>query len=161
MKTKIIFLMGIFTLLMDSCKNDEKSGLSTNDVLISPSANGETSQDKLPVMKFEEEEHDFGKITQGEKVSYSFKFTNTGKSNLVIASAQGSCGCTVAQPPKEPIAPGKEGKIDVVFDSNGKSGKNQKTVTVITNCEPNTKMITIIADIIVPEQNEPNKTTTK
>ena len=158
MKTKYLFLFLVIGNLITSCNSDEKKGLSTNDVMINSKSDGGSSKGELPIMKFEEEEHDFGKITQGEKVSYSFKFKNEGKSNLVIASAQGSCGCTVAQPPKEPIAPGSEGKIDVVFDSNGKSGNNQKTVTVITNCEPNTKLLTIKAEVIVPTENEPNKT---
>ena len=158
MKKKYLILFSAIGILFVSCQSDEKKGLSTNDVNITGSSDGNNRKGELPVMLFEEEVHDFGKITQGEKVSYSFKFKNTGKSNLVIASAQGSCGCTVAQPPKEPIAPDSEGKIDVVFDSNGKSGSNQKTVTVITNCEPNTKILTIKAEVIVPTENEPNKT---
>ncbi len=144
------FLMLLSTALLVACQGEKKEGLSTADISI----NGDKSL--LPVIQFTETSHDFGKITQGEKVSYSFKFTNTGKSNLIIASAQGSCGCTVAQPPKEPIAPGKEGSIDVVFNSDGKAGKVDKQVTVRTNCEPPTQILTISAEVIVPTETEPN-----
>jgi Protein of unknown function (DUF1573) len=113
-----------------------------------------THSDTTAVITFTEVEHDFGTITQGEKVTHAFKFKNTGNIDLLIISAQGSCGCTVPSYPKEPIAPGKEANVDVVFDSNGKSGKVEKTVTLLTNCVPNTNVLTIHANIIAPETNE-------
>lgn len=150
--------LSVFALLvLFSCGNDNQS-VTTNDININASANGNTSSENLPVIEFEEETHDFGKITQGEKVSYSFKFKNTGKSNLLISSAQASCGCTVPKPPTDPLAPGTSNKIDVTFDSNGKSGKFDKQITVLTNCEPNTKILKITGEIIVPVTNQPNKT---
>jgi hypothetical protein len=80
---------------------------------------------------------------EGEKVSHSFTFTNTGDNDLVISNARGSCGCTVPEWPKEPIAPGKSGKIDVVFNSDGKPGNAIKSVTVSTNTEPATHQLFI------------------
>jgi hypothetical protein len=157
---KKIILSVSTAILLAACGSDD-SKISTNDINISASANGTQNTGSLPVIEFEEETHDFGKITQGEKVSFSFKFKNTGKSNLLISSAQASCGCTVPKPPKDPLAPGATDKIDVTFDSNGKSGKFDKQVTVITNCDPNTKVLKITGEIIVPVSNEPNKTTTK
>lgn len=153
-KTALIIALGAF---LASCGSDsgENKGISTNDVSNSASADGE-SKDGLPDMKFEEEEHDFGRITQGEKVSYAFKFKNTGKGNLLIASAAGSCGCTVPEFPKEPILPGQEAKINVVFNSEGKSGIQEKTITVVTNCEPSTKTIKIKTNVIVPETVKDN-----
>jgi len=103
-------------------------------------------------MVFKDDKHDFGKIMQGEKVAYSFVFKNSGGSDLVISSAQGSCGCTVPTYPKELVKPGQEGKIDVVFNSEGKSGLVEKTVTLVTNCNPSTKILTISATVIVPEE---------
>jgi hypothetical protein len=81
-------------------------------------------------MTFAEEKHDFGKITQGEKVSYSFTFKNTGNSDLIVSNASASCGCTIPNYPKVPVKPGEESKIDVVFNSDGKSGLVEKTVTL-------------------------------
>jgi len=156
MKNKLTICAGLFFILITvSCKqaeNKDKS-LSTDVVNIPASASG-AAGDKgaLPQFKFNEENHDFGKIAQGEKVSYAFKFKNTGASDLVISSAQGSCGCTVAHYPKEAIAANADAVIDVTFDSDGKSGKVQKTVTLVANTNPNTKILIITAEVIVPEE---------
>jgi len=103
---------------------------------------------------FADTSHDFGSINQGEKVSYTFKFKNTGNVDLVISSANGSCGCTVPHYPKGTVPAGEEGTIDVTFDSSGKNGKVEKMVTLVTNCQPNTKILTITADIQVPKTQQ-------
>lgn len=107
------------------------------------------ANDKLPKtsVKFNEMEHDFGKIKAGDKVKYSFKFKNSGKEPLIINSAKGSCGCTVPSYPKEPVAPGAEGVIDVEFNSAGKSGAQTKTVTINANTDPNPTRLTIKAEV--------------
>ncbi len=79
---------------------------------------------------------DLGKINEGDKIEVAFRFKNTGDKPLVIASVTPSCGCTAADPPKEPIAPGKEGVIKGVFDSNGKPGPSTKSLTVQANTKP-------------------------
>lgn len=104
----------------------------------------------VPEFTFEKEAHDFGTIIQGEKVAYSFKFKNTGNGDLIITSAKGSCGCTVPEYPEAPIAPGEEGVIDVVFNSDGKSGQQNKKVTIVANTVPNTKVLAINGMIEVP-----------
>lgn len=83
-----------------------------------------------PVMKFDVLEHNFGTIKQGESVTYIFKFKNDGKEPLIINTAVGSCGCTVPEYPKEPIRPNGNGEIKVTFNSTGKSGPQDKTVTI-------------------------------
>lgn len=103
--------------------------------------------ENAPVFTFENEKHDFGKIQQGDKPETEFTFTNTGKSPLIITQARGSCGCTVPEWPNQPIAPGETGKIKVVFDSTGKTGRQSKTVTLTANTVPNTRVLTITADI--------------
>jgi hypothetical protein len=150
---KNAFLVGVLMLILSACGDSPKpsNGISTNDVTNSASADG-TDDSDLPKIKFEEEIHDFGRITQGEKVSFAFKFTNVGKTNLIISSAAGSCGCTVPEWPKEPVLPGKEGKINVIFSSEGKSGMQEKTITIVTNCEPSTQEIRIKTNIIVPTE---------
>jgi len=105
---------------------------------------------KTTSIKFEEERFNFGTITQGEKVKHTFKFKNTGSEELVIVSAKGSCGCTVPEWPKEPIAPGADGEIYVVFNSDGKSGKQVKQVSIVANTEPATSVIALEGDIIAP-----------
>lgn len=128
-----------------------KSNEVTTDLVdITQTANGNTPAGKEPAMKFEQEMFDFGKISQGERVSHSFKFKNVGGSDLVILEAHGSCGCTVPKFPKKAIPPGQEEVIDVEFSSEGKHGMQEKTVTLTTNCTPNTKVITIKAEVLVP-----------
>ena len=86
-----------------------------------------------PELKFDIETYDFGTIKQGDKVTYDFNFTNTGKEPLIISNASGSCGCTVPLWPKEPIAKSGKGVIHVEFNSAGKMGMQDKTVTITSN----------------------------
>jgi hypothetical protein len=108
-------------------------------------ANADTSL--LPKFDFESDNHEFGPITEGEIVSYNFKFKNSGKAPLIITQASASCGCTVPEYSKDPIAPGQEGFIKVTFNSEGKHGMTSKTITLLANTIPNTKVLTISADI--------------
>ncbi|WP_333600523.1 DUF1573 domain-containing protein [Flavobacterium sp.] len=97
---------------------------------------------------FDTTEHDFGTITQGDKVSYDFKFKNTGTSNLLITDAKGSCGCTVPEYPKGDIKPGEEGDIKVSFNSAGKIGETSKTVTLMCNVKGGSKVLNIKSNIV-------------
>jgi hypothetical protein len=105
-------------------------------------------------VKFSEENYNFGTVKEGEKVQHIYKFTNTGTNPLTITDAKGSCGCTVPQWPKEPIAPGATGEIKVEFDSKGKPGKQSKTVTVKANTEPFNTILKIEGDV-TPDPNSP------
>ena len=87
------------------------------------------------VMVFSEKLYDFGVIAQGDTVEHTFVFENKSTQPLKILSARGSCGCTVPSYSKEEIAPGKKGKVFVRFNSAGKSGQQNKTVTLVTNIE--------------------------
>jgi hypothetical protein len=102
---------------------------------------------KTTEMTFTEREHDFGKINEGDKVTYKFAFKNTGESDLVITSAKGSCGCTVPEYPKEPVRPGDSGEIKVSFDSHGKPGEQHKSVTINANTASGTEKLQITASV--------------
>jgi len=147
-----VFVLAAF-LTLNSCgpKGSRDGKIDSNDVNVPASANGKVADGKEPVMTFTTEMHDFGKITQGQRVKYAFKFKNTGPSELIISDAQGSCGCTVPDWPNKPVAPGEEGVIGVEFNSEGKSGNVEKTVRITTNAKPQTKIITIRTQVIVPE----------
>jgi hypothetical protein len=80
--------------------------------------------------------YNFGKVTDGEKVEYSYRFKNTGTKPLVVIEAHASCGCTVPQKPEKPILPGETGFIKIVFDSKGRVGEAHKTITVASNANP-------------------------
>lgn len=88
------------------------------------------------VMSFDETTFDFGTVTEGEKVSHTYAFKNTGDEPLILQNAKGSCGCTVPQWPREPIAPGASGEITVEFNSKGKAGDRNQKVTITANTNP-------------------------
>lgn len=144
-------LLLIFCVLaFVSCNsNKDKDALLDTDLVSNPNTAEGKAKGPLPQIKFENEMHDFGNIKSGEKVTYDFKFKNTGEADLIIGNARGSCGCTVPNYPTEPISPGDEGKISVSFNSSGKSGFQTKTVTLVTNCMPATKIISIKANVLV------------
>ena len=106
---------------------------------------------------FEENHWDFGTIDEGDVVTHNFVFTNTGSEPLILDRCKGSCGCTVPKCPKEPIAPGATGMIEVKFSSKGKKNKQTKTVTINANTIPEQTRITIGAQV-TPDPNAPVKT---
>ena len=100
-----------------------------------------------PVLAFEKSSYDFGKIKQGDKVSHDFKFSNNGKSPLIISDVVASCGCTKPDWPKIPIAPGSNGVIKVVFNSAGKSGLQDKLITITANTLPAQSLVHLIGEV--------------
>jgi hypothetical protein len=98
-------------------------------------------------MDFADSVHNFGTIHEKEIVQYDFVFTNNGKTPLIINSATGSCGCTVPSYPRDPIPPGKTDTMKVTFNSAGKSGHQQKAVTIHANSIRGLHMLYIQADI--------------
>jgi len=160
LKTLLPTLILIITLAAcESKKKDPSAEKISPEVVNNPAtanSTGTDGKDALPVLEFETTNHHFGDIIQGEKVSYFFKFKNTGNAPLVISSANASCGCTVPEYTKTPIEPDEEGFIDVTFDSGGKSGMVSKTVTIIANTIPNSTILTISAEISVPEKTNSN-----
>jgi hypothetical protein len=129
-----LLLFAFVSAIFISCgsKNstaNKLSGMSDSDSI-------KVDKSALPVISFKEDFHDFGKIESGEKITFAFKFKNTGKSVLIISNVSTSCGCTVSDYPKQPIKPGEESSIDVSFDSTGKHGLQTKSISVYTNAEP-------------------------
>ncbi len=145
MKNKLhLLVFAIIAIIAFSCAKKEQKSMSIEVPLTS---DGKVDTSQLPKFSFTNDAYDFGQIKQGEKVSYSFKFKNTGNTPLIISSASASCGCTVPSYPEEPIQPGEESKIDVVFDSNGKMGMQTKTITLVANTIPNTKVLYLRGEI--------------
>ena len=106
----------------------------------------EKPEGPLPELAFEETEHDFGTITEGDVVTKKFTFTNTGEAPLIISNAAASCGCTIPTYPKDkPIAPGETGEIEVQYNSRGKKNQDNKTVRITANTWPTVTKINIKA----------------
>ncbi len=120
-----------------SGSGNNKAGLSST---LSDKGKGE--------IVFREYEHDFGKVSEGEKISYIFSFENKGTSDVVISSATASCGCTIPKYDAKPIQPGGTGSLEVVFDTSGREGKETKVVTVKSNAITPVVLIKITAEVV-------------
>lgn len=145
---RILLIVAVASSLMFAC-GKKKSGVNSDIVNNPLTANGSGNPDELAEISFEETQFNFGEIIQGQVVENDFVFTNTGKNDLVIYDAKGSCGCTVPEWPKEPIKPGKKDKIHVKFDSTNKEGHQTKTVTLTCNTQPNQVTLQIVGDVII------------
>lgn len=143
MKKYIVLTLSAFALTIVACgENTQKKDAPASAV----DASAAKAVSNAPVMTFDKTIHDFGNIQEGERVETIFNFTNTGKSDLVIVDARGSCGCTVPEYPKNtPIAPGQTGSIRVSFDSSNKPNLQQKTVTISANTDSGRETIRIKA----------------
>lgn len=143
---KRFIIIALFSLLAVSCGQRQKD--ADVDLIRNPmSADGYDSKEKMPQIVFDEEQHNFGRLSAGESISYSFHFKNKGNADLVISSASATCGCTVADYPKGRITPGGEGYVTVTFKSAGKSGQQFQEVTVVTNAQPSVVKLKIFAQV--------------
>jgi hypothetical protein len=146
---KSLLMLGVVAMLSTSCGDKDKK-MSEAETVISDSESKQAAnpttpsapadevkpEGPLPVFEFETMDHDFGTINEGDVVDFTYKFKNTGDAPLIIQEAQGSCGCTVPNWPKDPIAPGATGEITAKFNSKGKQDLQNKTVTVTANTFP-------------------------
>jgi len=112
----------------------------------------EKPEGPLPLAEFDKTDHDFGTVTEGQKVSYDYKFKNNGQAPLIIQTAQPSCGCTVPTWPKEPVMKGQSAVIKVHYDTK-RTGAFTKTVTIESNARSNPKVITIKGVVEAPDEN--------
>lgn len=143
---KIILSLACMAVLM-ACNNQNPTESATTSETQMMSTTSEPDPENAPAFKFEKDAYDFGQITEGEKVSYDFKFKNIGKSPLIITSATATCGCTVPEYPKEPVVPGAEGVIRVVFNSAGKLGMQNKIISISANTIPSVTELNIMGNV--------------
>ena len=142
----------LVSLSLMSCESSLDKKIITTELVNSPlTANKNAAKVSTPNIEMLETSFDFGEIQQGESVTHEFIIKNSGDAELIITAAKGSCGCTVPEWPKSPISEGEEAVIKVTFNSAGKSGKQNKTVTLVSNSIPNTKVISIIGNVIIPQ----------
>lgn len=127
-------------MMLSGCGNTVKNEASNSTL-------GKTGTGKAEIV-FKEYEHDFGKVTEGEKLDYTFSFLNKGTGSLVIASATTSCGCTVPKYDSKPISPEGNGNLEVVFDTSGRNGRQTKTITVKSNASVPIVLLKITAEVV-------------
>ena len=168
---KLLFFFISATIVLASCQSDgsEKSveevqAMVPSDEKIPAAKNVANKQPVEPEdtvnvakLQFPEAVFEFGTVNEGEKVNHVFEFTNTGKEPLVISNARGSCGCTVPEWPKEPIAVGEKGEIKVVFNTAGKKNQQTKTVTLTANTYPVSTVLSLKGTVTPKPAGEAKK----
>ena len=146
MKGLSYFLLAMFLLGILACgergKSKGNSTLRTFEI--------DTTLKKTTI-KYIATEHDFGQVREGEKVVQVYEVLNIGDADLLIQSVRPSCGCTTPKYDKKPIRPGRKGSIEVVFNTKGRSGKQRKTVLVVTNTEPPNTVLTFTGEVLKEE----------
>jgi hypothetical protein len=138
--TGLLFIL----LCMEACQfvgKEKEPGLTASKAISSDSL-------KVAIISFDETEHNFGRVYEGEQVGWFFSFRNTGTKDLLITNAYASCGCTVPGYNTEPVHPGDSGEIKVVFDSKDRSGIQTKTITVESNAQNLKITLKVTAEII-------------
>ena len=139
---KKLFLGIMAVCMLMACNNSNQANSNTTAANTTDAASGNG-----PVMKFSKDTYDFGKILAGQKVTFDFKFTNAGKSPLIITDAVASCGCTKPEWPKTPILPGQSSAITVTFNSKGKIGLQDKQITITANTNPAQNLVHLIGEV--------------
>ena len=102
-----------------------------------------------PIITFDKETIDYGKIALGANGTRVFTFKNTGKSPLIISRIQSSCGCTIPKKPTAPILPGKTGEIEVKYDTK-RPGGFSKMLIVFSNATEKAKRLRIKGIVVKP-----------
>ena len=124
------YLFLIMPILFLACENSDEKAVSSKDGASITNTNDTSS---LTTIQWIDSIKNLGRINEGQKLEVAFRFKNTGDKPLIIQSVRPGCGCTVADYPKEPIAPGSEGEITGSFDSNGRENLQRKEITVTAN----------------------------
>lgn len=142
-----VVLLGLVLLTLAGCRTKAVDDADVDLIRNPQSAQGYNDKEAMPVITFDSDLHDFGRLSAGESISYSFHFRNTGNADLIISGCSATCGCTVADYPKHRIAPGGDGYVTVTFKSAGKSGQQFQEVTVVSNAQPSRVKLKILAQV--------------
>jgi hypothetical protein len=143
---KKIFILLFSVIAFASCQSNDTAMQtpSTYNKVIPP----KDPNKQYAAIKFDTIEHDFGKVTEGDKPEYDFRFTNTSNVALVLSDVHATCGCTTPYWPKTPIQPGKSDVIKVMYNSEGRNGIFHKGVVVNSNAYPPQTLISIKGEVI-------------
>jgi len=146
----LLLIIGLSSLF--ACQNNQDGKLSSDLVNNPISADSKADLGSLPKFQFVTTEHDFGKLIDGVKVSFKFKYKNVGGSDLIINQVKPSCGCTASHFSKDPLPPGGTGVIELTFDSSHQPGKNFKNARIVANTQPNIVVLKIRAEVVQPDK---------
>mgnify|MGYP003536605047 FL=1 len=144
MKKLLLFLLIAATIL--SCDSRRKDKIADDTVTQTEKAMKETT-----TVQVIDSSYNFGSVSDGEKVEYSYRFKNVGTKPLVVVETHASCGCTIPQKPEKPIMPGEIGFIKIIFDSKGRVGNAYKTITVASNAKPEFPQLILTGDVVAKQ----------
>ena len=144
MKKILLFLLIASTIL--SCDSRRKDKIADDTVTQTEKAMKETT-----TVQVIDSSYNFGSVSDGEKVEYSYRFKNVGTKPLVVVETHASCGCTIPQKPEKPIMPGEIGFIKIIFDSKGRVGNAYKTITVASNAKPEFPQLILTGDVVAKQ----------
>lgn len=143
MKKLMLVMVAIATVSFTACKKEASDKVDESKKEIAEERDSKTQA--YPVMEFEEKEHDFGTVEEGEVVEHTFTFTNAGDAPLIISDANASCGCTVPTYTEGAIEPGENGEMLVKFNTRGKPNQQMKAVRIVANTKSGRETIRIKA----------------
>jgi hypothetical protein len=143
-KKYILFLL--VSVIIISCNSRSKDKIAEGTTV--PPAVVITDSTTVQII---DSAYNYGKVSEGEKVEYNYRFRNTGSKPLVILSATSTCGCTVPEKPEKPVLPGEIGFIKVVFNSKGKVGMTNKAITVTSNANPSFPELFLTGEVLRKE----------
>lgn len=137
MKNILLFILGFLLVSIISCNTVPETKKTSEKIDLEPA-----------LIEFAELEHDFGKVTEGERVGWHFSYENKGGSDLVITNVHTTCGCTVPQFNRKPLPPGGQESLQVIFDSSGRMGKEIKNVRIESNALNSTVNLKLYFEVI-------------
>jgi len=142
MKKLTVLSFALLAVVFISCKDNASSKIKTANLESAKERDAKISMGS-PIIEFDQKVYDFGTLTEGEIFDGVFKVTNTGKTDLIITEVKPSCGCTTPDWTKDAIKPGESGEIKFSFNSNGRVGVQNKSITIKSNAERVTEVIRI------------------
>lgn len=152
---KSIFIAAAFLVGSWAIQAQEKKSVKVKKAVAAKVATPAiTKSAAAPAITFETETIDYGTVAANSDGKREFVFTNTGNAPLIITGASGSCGCTVPTYPKEPIAPGAKGVIEVRYDTTRAGQPFSKQVTLTTNASATPKVL-MIKGVVLPAAAAP------
>lgn len=150
----VIFIVSAFVIasfLMITCQQQEAKTETAPVEAAAPVQAAATEPVKpkpVTTIQWLDSAKNIGKVTEGEKIEINYRFKNTGTEMLVINNVVVSCGCTVAEKPEQPIAPGAEGSIKATFDTKGRLGTNHKTMAVYANTKETVSTVAFDVEVL-------------
>ena len=144
----------MFMIALSGCQAEDKEQEAgtperSTDMISNPTPPSRQLDEgaNTPVISFDYDSHEFGHCNEGDVMEHEFYFTNTGVGRLIITNVKPSCGCTVPYFPKEPIGQGERGSIKIEFNTEGRFGHQDKSVTVYSNATPNKVKLQFSAEV--------------